>query len=96
MIDFAEWDGFEGRRWKEEINTRDFIQNNYTPYYGDSSFLVGPTESTEKLWGALQKLQKEERAKGGVLDMDTSIVSSLTSHAPGYIDENLKDLDQVV
>ncbi len=96
MNDFTQWEGFEGSRWKNEVNTRDFIQKNYTPYYGDSSFLVEPTEATNKLWDALQKLQKEERAKGGVLDMDTSVVSSLTSHAPGYIDENLKDLEQVV
>lgn len=90
------WEGFEGRLWKEEINTRDFIQRNYKPYDGDESFLAAPTEATDKLWGALQKLQKEERAKGGVLDMDTDIVSSITSHAPGYIDEDLKDLEAVV
>ncbi len=96
MIDFAQWEGFEGRLWKEEVNTRDFIQKNYKPYDGDESFLAGPTEATDKLWGALQKLQKEERAKGGVLDMDTEIVSTLTSHKPGYIDESLKDLEQVV
>ena len=69
MVNFKEWDGFEGRLWKEEINVRDFIQNNYTPYDGDESFLEGPTEATDKLWGKLQELQKEERAKGGVLDM---------------------------
>ncbi|MCI6655209.1 MAG: formate C-acetyltransferase [Clostridium sp.] len=91
-----EWDGFEGRLWKEEINVRQFIQDNYTPYEGDESFLEGPTEATDKLWGALQKLQKEERAKGGVLDMDTKIVSSITSHNAGYIDESLKDLEKVV
>ena len=96
MFNYEQWDGFEGRLWKEEINVRDFIQNNYTPYDGDESFLVGPTEATDKLWGALQKLQKEERAKGGVLDMDSDIVSSLTSHAAGYIDESLKDLEKVV
>ena len=96
MFNFEQWDGFEGRLWKEEINVRDFIQNNYTPYDGDESFLAGPTEATDKLWGALQKLQKEERAKGGVLDMDSDIVSSLTSHAAGYIDESLKDLEKVV
>ncbi len=96
MVNFEQWDGFEGRLWKEEINVRDFIQKNYTPYYGDESFLEGPTEATDKLWGALQKLQKEERAKGGVLDMDTDIVASITSHAPGYIDEDLKDLEQIV
>lgn len=96
MLERQEWNGFEGRQWKEEINVRDFIQKNYTPYEGDESFLAGPTEATDKLWGALQKLQKEERAKGGVLDMDTHIVSSLTSHGAGYIDESLKDLEQIV
>ncbi len=96
MTNFEEWNGFEGRLWKQEINVRDFIQKNYTPYDGDESFLAGPTEATEKLWGKLQELQKEERAKGGVLDMDTDVVSSLTSHPAGYIDENLKDLEKVV
>ena len=96
MKDFEQWDGFQGRKWKDDINVRDFIQKNYTPYDGDESFLVPPTEATNKLWASLQKLQKEERAKGGVLDMDTDIVSSLTSHGPGYIDENLKDLEKVV
>lgn len=93
---YEQWNGFKGRLWQEEINTRDFIQNNYTPYDGDESFLAGPTEATNKLWGALQALQKEERAKGGVLDMDTHIVSTITSHAPGYIDESMKDLEKVV
>ncbi|MGN9019132.1 formate C-acetyltransferase [Lachnospiraceae bacterium HCP1S3_C3] len=96
MVQKEQWNGFEGRLWKEEINVRQFIQDNYTPYDGDESFLEGPTEATDKLWGALQKLQKEERAKGGVLDMDTEIVSSITSHGAGYIDESLKDLEQVV
>jgi formate C-acetyltransferase len=96
VVEMKEWDGFEGRLWKEEINVRQFIQDNYTPYEGDESFLEGPTEATDKLWGALQKLQKEERAKGGVLDMDTKIVSSITSHDAGYIDESLKDLEKVV
>ena len=91
-----EWDGFEGRLWKEEINVRQFIQDNYTPYDGDEEFLAGPSEATNKLWGALQKLQKEERAKGGVLDMETKVVSGLTSYGPGYIDESMKDLEQVV
>ncbi len=85
MKQFEEWEGFKGRMWKEEINTRDFIQENYTPYDGDASFLAGPTEATDKLWGILQGLQKEERKKGGILDMDTDIVSSLTAHGPGYI-----------
>lgn len=96
MINFKEWEGFEGRIWKEEINVRDFIQKNYTPYEGDSSFLAGPTEATDKLWGKLQELQKEERAKGGVLDMETEVVSTLTSYGPGYIDESMKDLEKVV
>ena len=91
-----EWQGFKGRIWKEEVNVRDFIQNNYKPYDGDESFLAGPTEATDKLWSELQKLQKEERAKGGVLDMETEIVSSLTSYGPGYISDQLKDLETVV
>ena len=96
MVNFKEWDGFQGQIWKEEVNTRDFIQKNYKPYDGDSGFLAEPTEATNKLWGILQKLQKEERAKGGVLDMDTEIVSTLTSHAPGYISEEMKDLEKIV
>ena len=96
MTDFKQWEGFEGRIWKEEVNTRDFIQKNYTPYDGDESFLAGPTDATNKLWGVLQGLQKEERAKGGVLDMDTEIVSGITAHEPGYISEDLKDLEAVV
>ena len=96
MKTFKQWEGFEGRIWKEEVNTRDFIQHNYKPYDGDSSFLTGPTESTNKLWGALQELQKEERAKGGVLDMETEIVASPTAYGPGYINEDMKDLEQVV
>ena len=96
MIDFEQWEGFEGRIWKEEVNVRDFIQKNYTPYDGDESFLAGPTEATDKLWGALQKLQKAERAKGGVLDMETEVVSGLTAYGPGYIDESLKELEQIV
>ena len=96
MIQRDEWQGFEGRIWKEEVNVRDFIQKNYKPYDGDESFLADPTDATNKLWGALQKLQKEEREKGGVLDCETEVVSSLTSYGPGYIDESLKDLEQVV
>ena len=96
MKSFEQWNGFEGRIWKEEINVREFIQKNYKPYDGDEKFLVGPTENTNKLWGKLQELQKEERAKGGVLDMDTKIVSTLTSHAPGYIGEDTKDIEAVV
>ena len=96
MIEMKEWDGFEGRLWKEEINVRQFIQDNYTPYDGDESFLAEPTDATNKLWWALQKLQKEERAKGGVLDMETEVVTGITAYGPGYIDESLKDLEQVV
>ena len=96
MADFKEWEGFEGRLWKEGIDVRDFIQNNYKPYDGDESFLAGPTEATDKLWGELQKLQKEERAKGGVLDMETEVVSSITAYGPGYISDEFKDLEQVV
>ena len=90
------WRGFSGRKWKEDINVREFIQSNYTMYDGDESFLAPPTEATDKLWGRLQELQKEERAKGGVLECETEIVSSLTSYGPGYIDESMKDLEQVV
>ena len=90
------WRGFKGHLWKEEINTRQFIQDNYTEYTGDASFLEAPTDATNKLWGALSALQKEERAKGGVLDMDTDVVSTLTSHKAGYISEELKDLEKVV
>ncbi len=93
---FDQWQGFKGVKWRDDIDTRDFIQNNYTPYDGDESFLAGPTDATNKLWGKLQELQKEERAKGGVLDMDTHIVTGLTAHKPGYIDEQLKELEQIV
>lgn len=90
------WRGFKGAKWTDDVNVRDFIQNNYTPYDGDESFLAGPTEATNKLWGRVQELQKEERAKGGVLDCETELVSSLTAYGPGYIDDSLKDLEQVV
>lgn len=96
MANFEQWAGFEGRNWKSSVDVRDFIQENYTPYEGDESFLEGPTEATDKLWGRLQELQKEERAKGGVLDMETEVVSGLTAYGPGYIDESMKDLEQVV
>ena len=96
MVNFEQWEGFKGRIWKDEVNVRDFIQHNYTPYDGDESFLEGPTEATDKLWGALQQLQKEERAKGGVLDCETEVVSGLTAYGPGYISEELKDLEQIV
>ena len=96
MNERKEWEGFSGRIWKEEVNVRDFIQHNYTPYDGDESFLEDATDATNKLWGELQKLQKEERAKGGVLDMETEVVSSLTAYGPGYINTELKDLEKVV
>jgi formate C-acetyltransferase len=91
-----EWRGFKGTKWTEEVNLRDFIQNNYTAYEGDESFLAAPTDATNILWGRLQELQKEERAKGGVLDMETEIVSSMTAYGPAYIDESKKDLEKVV
>ena len=91
-----EWTGFKGNRWKDEVNIRDFIQNNYTQYEGDESFLARPSEATDKLWGRLQELQKEERAKGGVLDCETEIVTSLTAYGPGYIDESMKDKEKIV
>ena len=96
MLEKEQWNGFEGRLWKEEINVRDFIQNNYKPYDGNEDFLVGPTEATNKLWGRLQELQKEERAKGGVLECETKVVAGLTAYGPGYIDESMKDLEKVV
>ena len=106
MIQKEEWNGFAGRLWKEEVNVRDFIQNNYTPYDGDEKFLAGPTEATKKLFDKLQELQKAEHNKKcvgldgkertGVLDLDTDIVTGITAHKPGYIDESLKDLEQVV
>ncbi len=88
-----QWQGFKGTKWQDEVDVRDFIQNNYTPYDGDESFLVGPSKATEKLWDELQKLQKEERSKNGVLDMETEIVSSITAYKPGYLD---KDLEEIV
>ena len=96
MLQNEAWNGFEGNIWRRECNVRDFIQKNYTPYEGDESFLADPTEATDKLWGRLQELQKEEREKGGVLDEETEVVSSLTAYGPGYIDESMKDLEQVV
>ncbi len=91
-----EWRGFTGKKWLDEVNMREFIQNNYTPYDGDEQFLAEPTDATNKLWGMLQVLQKEERAKGGVLDMETEVVSSMTAYGPGYIGEGTKDLEKVV
>ena len=96
MKEFEQWQGFSGRKWKEGVDVRDFIQNNYKPYDGDESFLAGPTDATDKLWGKLQELQKEERKKGGVLDMETEVVSSITAYGPAYISDDMKDLEQVV
>ena len=96
MAHFEQWEGFAGKNWRNSVDVRDFIQENYTPYDGDESFLAEPTEATDKLWGRLQELQKEERAKGGVLDMETEVVSGLTAYGPGYIDESMKELEKVV
>ncbi|CDD55218.1 MULTISPECIES: formate C-acetyltransferase [Clostridium] len=90
------WRGFLGSKWTGEVNVRDFIQNNYTQYDGDESFLAAPTNATHLLWERLQKLQKEEHEKGGVLECETEIVSSLTAYGPGYIDPELKDLERIV
>lgn len=90
------WRGFLGSKWTDEVNVRDFIQNNYTQYDGDESFLAAPTNATHLLWERLQKLQKEEHEKGGVLECETEIVSSLTAYGPGYIDPELKDLERIV
>ena len=91
-----EWTGFKGSKWTDDINVRQFIQDNYTPYDGDESFLEGPTEATDKLWGKLQELQKEERKRGGVLECETEVVTGLTAYGPGYIDESMKDLEKIV
>ena len=91
-----QWRGFTGSHWVDDVNVRDFIQHNYTPYDGDESFLAGPTKATDKLWGELQQLQHEERAKGGVLDMETEVVSGITAYGPGYISADSKDLEKVV
>ena len=91
------WRGFKkDGHWDVDVNVRNFIQTNYTPYDGDESFLEGPTEATDKLWGRLQELQKEEREHNGVLDCETEVVSGLTAYGPGYIDESMKDLEQIV
>ena len=91
---FEQWEGFEKGDWQSEINVRDFIQRNYTPYEGDSTFLAGPTEKTKKLWDEVLELYKKEKAsKGGVLDIDTKTISSVNAYEPGYID---KDLEEIV
>ena len=86
-MDFSEWLGFKKGKWSKEINVRDFIQKNYIPYEGDESFLVGPTERTQKLWQKVLDLFAQERAAGGVLDCDTAIISQINSHEAGYIDK---------
>jgi formate C-acetyltransferase len=88
-----EWKGFVGGKWERTIDVREFIQKNYTPYEGDSSFLEGPTEATNKLWAQVMELTKQEREAGGVLDMDTKVVSTITSHGAGYLN---KDLEKIV
>ena len=92
----TEWRGFKGNKWQSEVNLRDFIQNNYTSYDGDETFLAEPTPATDTLWGMLKELQKQERAKGGVLDMETEVVSGLTAYGAAYIGEGTKDLEKVV
>ena len=92
----TEWRGFKGNKWQTEVSLRDFIQDNYTNYDGDESFLAEPTQATDTLWGMLKELQKQERAKGGVLDMETEVVSGLTAYGAAYIGEGTKDLEKVV
>ena len=87
------WNGFVGGKWQKEVNVRDFIQKNYTPYEGDDSFLADPTQNTKDLWQQVLDLSKLEREKGGVVDMDTKVVSTLTSHQAGYLD---KDKETIV
>ena len=89
----SEWTGFVGGKWEEQVDVRDFIQKNYTPYEGDDAFLCGPTEATKTLWAQVMELSKQEREKGGVLDMDTKVPSTITSHAAGYLN---KDLEKIV
>ncbi len=91
-MDCKAWEGFKKGKWSVEVNVRDFIQSNYTPYEGDGQFLAPPTAATKKLWEEILKLTEAERKAGGVLDADTSTVSTLTSHAAGYIDEKLEKI----
>ena len=88
-----EWEGFVGGAWTSNVNVRDFIQKNYTPYEGDESFLAGPTATTTELWNEVLNLFQKERENGGVLDMDTKIVSTVNSHEAGYLD---KDKETIV
>ena len=96
MTETNAWRGFDGIKWKREIDVRSFVNCNFTPYDGDESFLTPPTEATNRLWARLQELQKEEREKGGVLDMETEVVSGLTAYGAAYIDDSMKDLEKVV
>ena len=96
MAHFEQWTGFTGRNWKDSVDVRNFIQSNYTPYEGNEVFLEGPTEATNQLWNRLQELQRAERANGGVLDMETEVVSGLTVYGPGYLDEKLKEKEAIV
>ncbi len=90
------WRSFKGSKWTDEVNVRQFIQDNYTPYDGNEDFLEGPSDATNKLWDKVQELQKQERENGGVLECETEVVTGLTAYGPGYIDESMKDLEKVV
>ena len=90
---YTGWEGFTPGKWQKKVDVRDFIQKNYSPYEGDDSFLAPPTEATKKLWDMVMDLSAKEREAGGVLDMDTKIISTITSHGPGYLD---KDLEKIV
>ena len=92
-MNFKQWNGFHKGDWQNEINVRDFIQSNYTPYTGDDSFLANPTTKTTTLWNKVLELYKKEKENGGVLDIDTKTISTITSHDAGYID---KDLEEIV
>ena len=90
---FKQWDNFKKGDWQHEINVRDFIQRNYTPYEGDSNFLASSTEKTNKLWNEVLELYKKEKeSNGGVLDIDTKTVSTVSAHDAGYIDKNLEEI----
>ena len=82
-----EWNGFADGAWQKEVNVRDFIQKNYTPYEGDESFLAAAADATKELWAQVMELSEEERKRGGVLDMDTKVISRIVSHGPGYLDK---------
>jgi formate C-acetyltransferase len=85
-----QWKGFTNGVWNKEVNVRDFILKNFTEYTGKDTFLAEPTEATKQLWDQVMDLSKQEREKGGVLDMDTDIVSTITSHGPGYLNEEIE------